>query len=85
MPLTVKDTDVITVTFTVTARRRWIKQLAGLFAHMQKLGSWGSSRMLHFYADGDGDFRPKFAFADSEVTPATPIRDNDGEATFDAR
>lgn len=54
------DFDDVTVTITITARKRWIKQLLGLFRDMQTLGSMGSSRMLGFYSDGDGDFRPKF-------------------------
>ena len=38
---------------------------------MQKLGSGGSSRTLGFYADGDGDFRPKFEWnTDTEPTEA---------------
>jgi hypothetical protein len=33
--------------------------LNDLFATWQQLGSWGSSRDTTFFADGDGDFRPK--------------------------
>ena len=33
--------------------------LNDLFATWQSLGSVGSSRWTAFYADGDGDFRPK--------------------------
>src|SRR5271157_341357 len=33
--------------------------LHDLFATWQQLGSWGSSRDTTFFADGDGDFRPK--------------------------
>jgi hypothetical protein len=33
--------------------------LNDLFATWQSLGSMGSSRWTAFYADGDGDFRPK--------------------------
>ena len=33
--------------------------LNDLFATWQQLGSWGSSRWTAFFADGDGDFRPK--------------------------
>lgn len=33
--------------------------LNDLFATWQQLGSMGSSRWTAFYADGDGDFRPK--------------------------
>ena len=33
--------------------------LNDLFATWQQLGNWGSSRWTAFFADGDGDFRPK--------------------------
>lgn len=33
--------------------------LNDFFATWEQLGSWGSSRWTAFYADGDGDFRPK--------------------------
>lgn len=33
--------------------------LNDFFATWESLGSWGSSRWTAFYADGDGDFRPK--------------------------
>jgi hypothetical protein len=33
--------------------------LQAMFNHWNRLASWGSSRMIGFYADGDGDFNPK--------------------------
>ncbi len=54
-------TDNVTMNFTVTVRKRWAVQLIGMLNTMQSLGSMGSSRMIGFYADGDGDFRPKFS------------------------
>lgn len=33
--------------------------LQAMFELWQKMGSWGSSRMVAFMVDGDGDFRPK--------------------------
>ena len=53
--------DEVTVHFTITARKRWIRQLLGMFKTMQEFGSLGTSRVLGFYSDGDGDFRPKVA------------------------
>lgn len=36
---------------------------------MEYLGIVGSSRMCSFYADGDGDFRPKVSFDYPESLP----------------
>jgi hypothetical protein len=38
--------------------------LQAMFKCWNKLSSWGSSRMVAFYADGDGNFHPhcKFTF-----------------------
>lgn len=55
-----KDTDNVTVNLKITVRKRWLPHLLGFFHRMESLGSMGSSRMIGFYADGDGDFRPKF-------------------------
>lgn len=51
------------VTFTIKAKmeERWVSHFITLLKHMEYLGSTGSSQTLAFHADGDGDFRPKFA------------------------
>lgn len=46
--------------------------LVKMFKYMQRLGSIGSSRMCSFYADGDGDFHPKFSFEYPEELPSVP-------------
>lgn len=56
----IKDTDDVTVNLKITVRKRWLPHMLGMFYRMQQLGSIGSSRMIGFYADGDGDFRPRF-------------------------
>ena len=43
--------------------------LKKMFKYMQFLGNIGSSRMCSFYADGDGDFRPKVSFEYPEELP----------------
>lgn len=58
--LRAKDTDNVTLNFSMTVRKRWVPHVLGMFRRMEYLGSVGSSRMLGFYSDGDGDFRPKF-------------------------
>lgn len=64
--------------------------LQAMFEHWNRLGSIGSSRMIGFYVDGDGNFQPK-----CEVTTSVPIPQltddlrqaamvsNDGNGTVD--
>jgi hypothetical protein len=50
--------------------------LNDLFFTWQQLGSWGSSRWTAFFADGDGDFRPKITI-NGEKPKATDLVDRD--------
>jgi hypothetical protein len=50
---------------------------------MEKLGSRGSSREVGLFADGDGDFRPKFEF-DIEFEEVSPASEHDGNRIYDA-
>jgi hypothetical protein len=43
--------------------------LKKMFKYMEYLGNIGSSRLCSFYADGDGDFRPKVSFEYPEELP----------------
>ena len=58
------------VTFHVkcTMRKRWASQFLGMLKMMQYLGGIGGSREVTFYADGDGDYRPKFETT-SDIKP----------------
>lgn len=54
--------DVNRTTMQITLENLTIPQAAAMrsmFECMRRLGSMGSSRFVAFYADGDGDFRPK--------------------------
>lgn len=53
---------------------RWVPHFLGMLQSMQHHGEIGSSRMHHFYADGDGDFRPRFAW-DVGHAPAPGVHD----------
>jgi len=33
--------------------------LQAMFKHWNRLAGWGSSRMIGFFVDGDGNFKPK--------------------------
>ena len=46
--------------------------LKKMFKYMEYLGNVGSSRLCSFYADGDGDFRPKVTIDYPEELPDVP-------------
>lgn len=55
----------------IKVKERWIPHIVGMFDLMHKLGAMGSSRWIHFFADGDGDFKPEFIY-DRAVKSAEP-------------
>lgn len=57
----------ITFRVTCTMNARWARQFLGMLRTMQSLGSMGSSREVAIYADGDGDFRPKFEWDEGSL------------------
>lgn len=73
-------------TFTIqcTMKDRWIPQFLSMLNYMQVLGDVGSSRKVALYADGDGDFRPKFKFNIPDVKFVDPVDDEDGDHLYDA-
>ena len=76
--------DNITFTIKVTMKSRWVTHFLAMLKHMQYLGSVGSSRQVGIYADGDGDFRPKFEWDDNLPCDAKPVRDDNGDRFYDA-
>jgi hypothetical protein len=65
-------------------RPRWVPHFLAMLKKMEQYGDLGCSRMISFYADGDGDFRPKFKWPDACSCDAKPVTDEDGNVTFDA-
>lgn len=63
---------------------RWVPHFLAALKYMQQLGNLGGSRMVSLYADGDGDFQPKFVWADDLPSDAAAVKDEDGNMTFDA-
>ena len=51
-----------TITFTATMEERWVDHFCSMLKYMEDMGKIGHSSIVGFYADGDGDFRPKFDF-----------------------
>jgi hypothetical protein len=43
-----------TVTVTLTGRDKFIDRILDVLIYVQRLGSWGSSRAVVFWVDGDG-------------------------------
>ena len=70
-------------TIEVEMNERWIPHFMSMLKHMQSLGNIGASRQVAIFADGDGDFRPKFS-TDIEYEKVEPVRDFNGNVTYDA-
>ncbi len=49
-----------TFTIAVDMEERWINQFCSFLKRMEYDGVIGHSEKIAFYADGDGDFHPKF-------------------------
>jgi hypothetical protein len=71
-------------TIEVEMKDRWVPHFLSMLKYMQQLGGMGSSRNVGLYADGDGDFRPKFKWDESLPSDATPVKENDGNRLYDA-
>jgi len=68
------------ITIECEMKDRWVPQFLALLQRMQFMGNMGSSRTLGFYADGDGDFRPKFTVDGKNIKDmetANPVYDDD--------
>ena len=64
LPAVVPPSNGTEVTGAISYRmkRRWLPHFIAMLKTMQSFGSAGHSGHVAFYADGDGDFRPKFNF-----------------------
>jgi len=82
--MNISDNETITFTVNCTMTRRWASQFIGMITYMQQLGGNGSSRNVTFYADGDGDYRPKFTWDDQSINIAKPVTYKSGDTFFDA-
>ena len=57
---------------------RWVNDFCSMLKHMELCGKIGHSSVVAFYADGDGDFRPKFEF-DKEYKKTNGYWSKDGK------
>lgn len=49
-----------TFNIEVTMEERWVDDFCSMLKWMESCGNLGHSSLVGFYADGDGDFRPRF-------------------------
>ncbi len=59
-------------TIEVEMEERWIDYFMSMLNEMECLGKIGSSNTVSIFADGDGDFQPKFE-SDVEWEKVEPI------------
>ncbi len=78
------DGEYTEFTIKATMRSRWVPHFLAMLRYMMKIGSWGSSREVGIYSDGDGDFQPKFEWNDDLPSDAAPARDKNGDRLYDA-
>ena len=55
-----EQVDKATFNIQVTMKERWVNYFCSMLKWMESCGNLGHSSLIGFYADGDGDFRPKF-------------------------
>jgi hypothetical protein len=63
---------------------RWVPHFLAMLKYMQYIGGIGASRRVALYADGDGDFNPKFKWNPALNSTAEPVKDRDGNRVYDA-
>lgn len=71
-------------TIEVEMSERWIPHFLAMLKYMQYLGNIGSSRSVAIFADGDGDFRPKFKWDENLPSDAEPVSKKDGNVGYSA-
>jgi len=81
-----RKSEETTFVLRVTMKKRWMPHFIAMLKYMEYLGGIGSSRQVTLYADGDGDFRPKFRtlFGRKLKSDANPIKDRHGNRVYDA-
>lgn len=77
----------VTFNIEVTMEDRWVDDFCSMLKWMERCGEIGHSSFVGFYADGDGDFRPKFSigtvFEQKDGIPKSEILQKP-EIMFDA-
>ena len=71
------EAEEVEFTIKCRMRRRWARPFLSMLNHMEWCGQAGHSSMIGLYADGDGDYHPKFEVAGFEKFPPQPPMIND--------
>lgn len=74
-----------TITIKATMKERWVKDFCSFLKYMEYCGNVGHSAAVGFFADGDGDFHPKFEIdTDYEIVKGLDGEGRTIEILFDA-
>lgn len=76
--------DCLEFNIKVTMPVRWVPCFLGMLNKIQVLGSWGASRQVILYADGDGDLQCEFDWDSDLPQIAKGDELKDGSWLFDA-
>ncbi len=71
-------------TIDVEMNERWIPHFLSMLDYIETCGKIGTSRYAAIYADGDGDFQPKFKIKGVEWEDVEPFSDVNGDRVYDA-
>lgn len=64
---------------------RWVDDFCAMLNSMQSFGNLGHSGVVGIYADGDGDFRPRFNIqTEWDITRATKLEKFNHMTIYDA-
>ena len=63
---------------------RWTPYFLAMLESMRRNGAVGHSGWVSLFADGDGDFRPKFSYDKSLTKDVNPLVCNSSEVKWDA-
>lgn len=55
-----KQNEVVDFNVHCKMNKAWANEFLSMLKHMEEMGNVGCSGFVAFYADGDGDFKPKF-------------------------
>ena len=71
-------------TIECSVPERWVDYFCSFLKHLERNGSLGHSALVGFYADGDGDFRPKFSIKTKYEPSIVKKANKIPEAIYDA-
>ena len=67
-----RDSEEVDFVIKCRMKRRWARPFLCMLEYMECCGDIGHSSMVGLFADGDGDFYPKFEVSGFEKFPRQP-------------